>query len=147
MTTIDKLQIIQSKRQHSKANIKLLFNKIKTPEPITTIGHMCWRAIFQLKWNHSMQSVVIVFFKIQPNKIHINKKILCQNDCILWRIIKKGNGKVFQPKTSCMNWFNDERWGVYNVEKCALIDLIQCQKLFSLIKSILDFQFDYLCAI
>lgn len=57
---------------------------------------------------------------------------------------KKEMEKFFKPQELTMHELVGRG---KHCEQWALIDLVECQKLFSLIKSILDFQFDYLYAI
>lgn len=117
MTTIDKLRIIQLKA--NTQNI-IEFNEIKIPEPTTAIGHMWRLAIFQWnvtthrsecysKFNHLPHSTLCCCGGIRHFHIHTHKialiNVLCQNDCILWRIIKK-KWKSFSTKNAmqeCMS--------------------------------------------
>lgn len=109
MTTINKLRIIQLKRQHSKANIQLSSNLMKSkylnqPPPLVTcddvlfFNKMKWFIAASVIQNpticHIQHYAAVVcggigHFHISAHKIALIINVLCQNDCILWRIIKR----------------------------------------------------------
>lgn len=107
------------------------FNEMNVPEPTTIIHH--WSHVMtcyiSIKWNNSWQPIVNVIqnltirciqrctalwwiraFKVDGIFTLIN--VLCQNDCILWRIIKR-KWKSFSTKNSMHELV--ERWTLSNM--------------------------------